>query len=85
PSYVPGLATLLGATATNLGVGGTRIVGATGQIYDQVASIPGTVDLVTVAGGINDFNNSTSLGAMGDTGLTTFYGGVFKISKDILT
>jgi lysophospholipase L1-like esterase len=85
PTYVTALATLLGVTATNLGVGGTRIVGATGQIYDQVASIPGAVDLVTVAGGINDYNNSTSLGTMGDTGLTTFYGGVFKISKDILT
>lgn len=48
------------------------------KFYDRLTTIPPDVDLITIFGGVNDFNRSpsTTLGILGDNDFTTFYGAV---------
>lgn len=86
PSYVPRMQSLLQTMPTNAGLGGSKItpmsddkgssfVGRMGSIKDQ--------DVVTIFGGINDFQWDAPLGKMSDStdNPTTFYGAL----KDIVT
>lgn len=86
PSYVPRMQSLLQTMPTNAGLAGSKItpmsddkdssfVGRMGSIKDQ--------DVVTIFGGINDFQWNAPLGKMSDSAdnPTTFYGAL----KDIVT
>lgn len=86
--YTGPLATLLGATLTNLGVtGGHLSVPAGGgglEIYNSITSIPSDAELVTLESAINDFGRASPLGTMSDTTTATFYGALLKAGEDIL-
>jgi lysophospholipase L1-like esterase len=87
--YTGPLATLLGATLTNLGVSGGHLsVPASGgsglEIYNAIGSIPSDADLVTLEPAINDFGRASTLGTIGDTTTATFYGALLKAGQDIL-
>jgi lysophospholipase L1-like esterase len=79
--YTNALQPLIGATLTNLGVGGARLIGSI--IPNQIPLISTTAKLVTLECGINDFTDGPTLGAVGDTTTATFYGSVAKALDDI--
>lgn len=85
-SYVPELERLSGMVATNLAVSGaslssTSSYGASGFV-SQVAAIPLDSDIVTIECGANDFRGNATLGSLGDTTLSTFYGALYKTITD---
>ena len=88
--YTGRLATKIGATLQNLGVGGASL--ASGAHYgslvitDKIAEIDTDTDLVTLEAGINDFGTSNStLGVIGDTTTATFYGALYAAVQAIMT
>lgn len=86
--YTTPLATLLGATLTNLGFSGGRVSGPAGggglEIYGRVANVPADAELVTLEAGINDFRTNVPLGTPADTTTATFHGALFRAGADIL-
>ena len=56
------------------------------KFYDRLTTIPANVDLITIFGGVNDFNRSpsTTLGKLGDNNFTTFYGAVEKTISRVI-
>jgi len=86
-SYTTPLATLSEMTLVNLGVSGgsisTTSVYGPGQIYNAVANIPLDTDIVTIEAGINDFRGNSTLGQLGDTTTSTFYGALYAAINNI--
>ncbi len=78
--YTTPLASGIGATLTNLGVGGARIAA---MITDQIPLIPTNAKLVTFEAGINDFPDGPVLGAVGDTTTATFCGALYVAITNI--
>ena len=86
PSYVPRMQKWLQTNPTNAGLGGSKI---TPMSDDKGSSFVGRMesiqdqDVVTIFGGINDFQWNAPLGKMSDSNdnPTTFYGAL----KDIVT
>lgn len=87
-SYVNPLKTKLGMSQLNIhAAGGTGHVG--GNMESQVSAMPGTYDLIVIAGGVNDFRLNNPLGSIDDCILTgsetddqisnsTFYGAFYR-------
>ena len=86
--YTAPLATLLAATLNNQGVSGASASSSSSfgpsGIYNKVATVPASADLVTVEAGINDFRGNAALGVLGDTTTATFYGALYRIGADLL-
>jgi hypothetical protein len=66
-------------TLTNRGVGGSKISGADGDTTamcqtTRIATIPADAQVITAAGGTNDWAQSVPLGVITSTDPTTFYG-----------
>jgi lysophospholipase L1-like esterase len=81
-TYTAPLSALLETTCTNLGVSGASLsssssIGASG-IYNQIANIPTSAELVTVEAGINDFRGNATLGTITSTNSNTFYGALYN-------
>lgn len=79
--YTEPLASLTGATVTNLGTSGGSLASGSHYgslyIYNAIATIPTDSDIVYVEAGTNDFGTDNStLGALGDTTTATFYGAI---------
>jgi lysophospholipase L1-like esterase len=89
PAYAQPLASMLGATLTNLGVGGGTIsvsaTSAPGSIHARIANIPADADLVTFEVGMADFRTNAELGRLYDTTLDTFHGAIFRCIVDTLS
>jgi lysophospholipase L1-like esterase len=80
--YTVPLATLLGVTLVNLGTSGGSLASGSHYgslyIYNAITSIPSDSNVVIVEAGTNDFGTDNStLGALGDTTTSTFYGAIF--------
>ncbi|MFN4092347.1 MAG: SGNH/GDSL hydrolase family protein [Brevundimonas sp.] len=68
-----------GLAYSGFGVAGTRISGSAADAMWQdarVNALPTTLDLVTVLGGVNDWNQNAALGAETSTTTTEFNGGL---------
>lgn len=86
-SYTSRLATISGMVLTNLGISGASISNSSiyggGSIYSAIASIPSNTEIVTIEAGINDFRGNATLGSLGDTTISTFYGALYKAAIDV--
>ena len=76
-----------GVTLTNLAVNSSSLstsagVGA-GWIFNQIYGLGLDADLIIIDAGINDFRSDATLGAIGDTTLATFYGGLWVLIREI--
>ncbi len=86
--YFAPLETLLGVTGQNLGQSGGSLADGShyGALYihDEVPNIDTDTDLVTLEVGTNDFGaRNSSLGSLGDTTVSTFYGALYDVVVDI--
>lgn len=79
-SYMTELAGL--TICRNYGENGRQIAG-TGGMADRFADMDNDADIVCVFGGINDFCRGIPLGAIEDTGISTFYGALNVLSKGL--
>jgi lysophospholipase L1-like esterase len=88
--YTVPLATELGCVLTNLGTSGGSLASGSHYgslyIYDAIQNIPTDSEFVIIEAGANDFGTDNStLGALGDTTTSTFYGAVFAACAAIRT
>ena len=76
--YFSLLGTMLGAgKLNNYGLSGSAVAGNHPlRFVDRFRAMDPDADLIFVFGGTNDFGFHTPLGAMGDTTVDTFYGGL---------
>lgn len=86
--YISPLQSLLGITnVENVAVSGATILNFEARsIPNQIASIVGTPNLITVFGGTNDFGLNKPLGTISDTDdSVSFYGGLNTIAATLTT
>lgn len=75
-----------GLVHTNLGVGGRQIAGTSGMnTQAAVDTIAADQDLLTVMGGVNDWAQSRTLGAVEGTDTETFYGALNVMFERLTT
>lgn len=70
---------------TNCGISGTTIAhreSVTNGFVDRYNAMP-YADIVSVLGGVNDYQTNVPLGTINDTSLTTFYGSVNALAKGL--
>lgn len=77
----------------NYGIGGTRLADQTvpcyaeweHPFYTRLKNMVDKADLICVFGGVNDFiHGDAPMGKWGDQTPATFYGGLYKLSVDLL-
>jgi lysophospholipase L1-like esterase len=75
--YVETVKEKLDCTIINNGISGSGYLSAN-PIHERIDALPNDADLIAVFAGTNDYGNynGVTLGAMGDTTNTTFYGAV---------
>lgn len=74
-------------TVNNYGISATSIAEAQGYasaMCTRYSNMSDTADLITVFGGVNDFLHNVPIGVMGDTGTTTFYGGLKTLIEGLM-
>ena len=54
------------------------------SIYDYVINANPGANIISVMGGVNDYNTNVELGTIDDTSTTTFYGGLKAICETLL-
>ena len=72
---------------TNYAISGSTI--ATGvddlpSIYNQIISSDTKADIISVMGGVNDYNRNVEIGSINDNNTTTFYGSLKAICETLL-
>lgn len=72
---------------TNYAISGSAI--ATGvdnlpSIYDQIIYSDTKADIISVMGGVNDYNRNVEIGSINDNNTTTFYGSLKAICEILL-
>ena len=73
---------------TNYAVSGSTIatdVGGLPNIYNQLLYADTDADIVSVMGGVNDYNRGVELGTISDTTTNTFYGSLKSICEVLLS
>ena len=75
----------LPVTANNYGINSTTLAGTGEQAFVQRYTNMDNCDCVIVWGGTNDFEYNITLGVMGDTTTSTFYGGLDYLIKGLYT
>ena len=75
----------LPVTANNYGINGTTLAGTGERAFVQRYTNMDNCDCVIVWGGTNDFEYNITLGVMGDTTTSTFYGGLDYLIKGLYT
>jgi len=75
-------------TLNNLAISGSGISEFGGKadfMCNRVLLLDTDCDIVTVFGGVNDLRNTATLGTMGDTATTTFYGALNVLCNNMIT
>ena len=80
-SYLPKIASALGANFINYGISGTTLSTSgsspSTSFVSRYSTMSDDADLVIVMGGTNDVRQGVPLGSWGDTTTGTFYGDLF--------
>ena len=85
PSIVASLLEL--CSFNNYGISGSTIatnVDSLPSIYDHCLSASYNADIISILGGVNDYNRSVELGSILDTDTSTFYGSLKAICEILL-
>lgn len=92
-NYQDYIAQKIGCKVINYGISGTgwrtpSVTAGTNAFYQRISTMDPSADLITIFGGTNDWAEvgvAMTLGVMGDTATTTFYGAVDNVLSNLVT